>query len=366
MPEANFTSSLFEPEVFQQMVSSLEPARGLELYNSVQKDSTPYPMATWTQNKGSVSELAEYNVPNSKANLVDRGPSGSSERSASFAYIREADYFTPTATMLLKDVEQKQDKTALVPAEKLVAEQVATVNGRIDSRIEWSLWQALQGELNYSGKNTGTIKVDYGFQSTHKITLSTSDQWDQTPSLESLISTIRSTKQIIRKDSGVDVTEVYLTKATLDLLIDTWRKSAIAANASNAGILTDAQINEYYTTGEIKTNFMGIQSWKTIDQYYDERNADGQTFAVKSYLPHGRVIFGNRAANNALRYTSGPSMDFDAPRGHMGRFAKNWTEKDPSGYQFLIEEHGLPILTHPDQFARVDVASSTWVNAQTW
>lgn len=364
MPEANITSSLFEPEVFQQLVNSLEPARGLELYNSVRKDQTPYPMATWTQNKGAVSELAEYNVPNSKANLVDRGPSGSVEKSATLAYMREGDYFTPTATKLLKDVKERNDKTALASAEKIIAEQVAVVNGRIDSRIEWSLWQAMQGTLTYSGKNTGEFTVDYGFQPSHKITLSSSDQWDQTPSLQSLIATIRGTKQLVRKDSGVEVNEVFLTKATMDLLVETWQKAAL----TDAGIklLTDAQLNEYFTTGEIKTNFMGIQSWKTIDQYYDSRNADGQTFAVKSYLPHGTVIFANRDANNALKYTSGPSMDFDAPNGHIGRFAKNWTEKDPSGYQFLIEEHGLPVLSHPEQFAVVKAASTTWVDAQTW
>lgn len=368
MPEANITSSMFEPQVFQAMVEALEPARGLTLYNSVKKDTTVYPLLTWTQKKGRVSELAEFNVPNAKANLIERGPSGTAERQATLAYMREGDYFTPTATMLLKDIEAgKTNPAAIQSMESIVADQVKTVNDRIDSRVEWMLWQAIQGGINYTGKNTGPISVDYGFQASHKVTLSSADQWDQTPSLESLISSIRNMKQTIRKDSGVDVDEVYLTTATFDLLIETWRKAAMTAAANTTGVLTEAQLNEYYNTGAISnTNFMGISSWKAVDQYYDVRNADGQTFQVKPYLQHGTVVFMNRNANNALKYTSGPSMDFDAPAGKTGRFAKNWTSQDPSGRQFLIEEHGLPVLNAPDQFGTLKVASQTWVDAQTW
>lgn len=39
----NITSEFFEPQVFQQFVDALEPARGLKLYNSVPKDTTPFP-----------------------------------------------------------------------------------------------------------------------------------------------------------------------------------------------------------------------------------------------------------------------------------------------------------------------------------
>lgn len=363
MPEANITSTMFEPQIFLSMVQQLEPSRGLTLYNSVRKDTTPFPFVQWTTSRGRFSELAEYNAPNAKANLIERQPSGTSTENAALAYIREGDYFTPSATLHLKDAEAGNE-AAIAPAERLVAEQVQTVNDRINNRIEWSLWQAVQGGITYTGANTGSFNIDFGFRNDHKTTLGADDQWTNDDiSVASIIETIRGTKNKIRRNGGVDVSEVWLTTATMDLLIEAMRK-ALLSNDSR-WLISEAQINQYLQTGNID-GFMGVQSWKTLEQYYDVRNEDGQSVEVKPYIPHGTVLFMNRDANNALRYVTGPTADFDAPRGHIGRFAKNWTNPDPSGRQFLIEESGLPILDRPDQFATVKVASDTWINDQTW
>ena len=362
MPQANATSNMFEPKVFLSMVQALEPERGLFLYNSVKKDSTPYPFVEWSQKSGSFSEMAEYNAPNSKANLIDRGPEGQTIRQEALAYIREGDYFTPTATRYIKDINAGRDD-AIESAEKLIADQVKAVNDRVNNRIEWSLWKAAQGGFTYTGRNTGTFSVDYGFKASHKATLAAADQWDAATGLtpESFIKTIRSMQKLVRKDGGVDVNEVVLTSATFELLMAAWTKALVNGTRP----LSDVQLDQFYSTGTVKS-FMGVETWKTVDQYYDVRKPDGQSVDTLPYLEHGRVLFMNRTANNALRYTSGPSADFDAPQGHIGRFAKNWTEKDPSGYAFLVEEAGLPVLDRPDQFASVKVASDTWINAQTW
>ena len=362
MAKANVTSDMFEPQVFLELVKALEPSRGLTLYNSVAKDETPYPYAQWNVTRGRTSTLAEFNVPNSKANVVG-GPRGGEEtRSEALAYFREGAYFSPTATLYLKDAEAGSE-SALKSAEKIVAEQVATVNDRINNRIEWALWQAIQGNLSYTGANTGAIAIDYGFKATHKPTLAVGDQWDNASvSLDSLISNIRYMKKVVRKDSGVDANEVFLTGATMDLLIAAFTKASVGTDGRWA--LSDSQKDQYLKEGKI-SGFMGIETWSTIDQYYDEVAGDG-TVTVKPYLPHGKVLMLNRAANGALKYVNGPSADFDAPQGHIGRFAKNWTNEDPSGRAFLIEESGLPVLKAPDQFISATVASTTWANAQTW
>lgn len=361
----NVTSNMFEPQIFQELVNALEPAKGLKLYNSVKKETTVFPYAQWTVKHGRWSELAEFNVPNSKANVIERQPQKQSVGQASLAYMREGDYFTPTATLLLKDVEAGNE-AALKPAEAVIAEQVAEVNSRIDNRIEWMLWQALQGEIRYEGKNTGPITVDFDMDPTHKITLGAGQQWDGTgstaPSVSALINTLRGWNQLIQKDASVPNSEVYLTKATFDLLIQAWTDAA--TSDANRALLTDAMINQYYATGEIG-GFMGVEKWTTVEQYYDVRNADGSV-TVKPYVPHGTVIFGNTTQNSPLKYVQGPSADFSAPSRTPGRFAKNWVTEDPSGRQFLIEEMGLAVLTNPDQVAVAKVASDTWINAQTW
>lgn len=362
-PAANKTSTILEPKVFQAMVDALEPSRGLKLYNAVPKEKTPYPYAEWTVKHGRFSELAEYNVQNSEANLPAR-QAGHSRKTATLAYIREGDYFTPTATMYEKDLENTGNEAAMRNMEAVVAEQVANVNDRINNRIEWSLWQAIQGGINYLGKNTGPITVDYHFRTSHKVTLAAADMVDAgTSSVQSNIDWITQAKQLIQKDGGVPVTNVWLTQPTLDLIVKSWTTSAVS-NA-NRTLLSDRMLDQYFTTGTLP-GFLGVESWEVINQYYDVRSADEQSVTVQSYIPHGTVIFANMSANKPLRYVQGPTADFSAPSGFIGRFAKNWLAEDPSGRKFVIEESGLPLLDRPDQFATFKVASDTWANAQTW
>lgn len=364
----NVTSTLFEPKVFQALVDELEPARGLMLYNAVPKEQTHIPMAQWTVKYGSWSEMAKYNTMNSKANLVDR-QGGQAERSSGLAYIREGDFFTPTSTMFLRDMEDRNDPSALVGAEKVIADQVAVVNDRIDNRIEWSLWQALQGSFEYhdsghQGSNAVHFTVDYGYQDSHKETLA--ETWDSDtarPDLRTMIQTLVNFRKRVARDGGVPVTEVYLTSPTFELIMNAFTDAAVS-DTNRLG-LTDTMINQYYATGEIKA-FLGADTWKVVDQYYDVRSKDNQSVTTHSYIPHGTIVFGNTTANSPLKYKVGPSADFSAPSGHIGRFAKNWVDQDPSGRQFLIEESGLPILDRPDQFGTLKVASDTWAANQTW
>lgn len=355
----NETSSIFDPQVFNEMVNAFEPNREHVLYNSVRKTTTTYPYAQWTKKYGRASTLAEYNVPNAKANVIEK-EGGEEQGSSALMYIREGQYFTPSVTLFSRDIEAG-DTNAIVPAERLVADEVKAVNDRIDNRIEWSLWQAVQGGFTYKGNATGTVNVDYGFRDTHKATLEAAQMWDAgTATIDTLISNLRNMKTLIQKDGGVPVTDVYLSQATFDLLIDAWTKSA--TDSSNRSLLSDRMLDQYMSEGKID-GFMGVGSWKTQNSYYDVRNADGSV-DIFPYVPHGTIIFGNLSANGPLRYEQGPSVDFDAPQGHIGRFAKNWLSKDPSGRQFLIEEHGLPVLDRPDQFATLKVASDEWAAQQ--
>ena len=365
MPQANITSNIFEPTVFQEMVNALEPAQGLMLYNSVKKDTADGFNHGWDIHYGASSSVAELNTTNSKANIAPRIGDKISRGIATLAYIREGDRFEFTNSQFLKDPSTPLDSGVILNGEEKIAEQVKHVNDRVNNRIEVSLWQALQGKMSYTGDRTGPIEVDYKFRASHKQVLAAADQWDAATGADfmKIISSIRGAKRVIEVDGGVPVTDVFATRQTIDLLMDAWTKGVIDGMPEK--MLSDRQISEYFATGQIKGGFMGVDTWTTVEQYIPNTQADGSV-VVESAIPHGLILLGNRSANNALRLVSGPSADFDAPRGHTGRFAKSWLEKDPTGRLFLIEESFLPIITRPDQFATLKVASDTWANAQKW
>ena len=142
--------------------------------------------------------------------------------------------------------------------------------------------------------------------------------------------------------------------------MDAWTK-AVANDPNSHWFLTEAQRNQYYATGKIDN--MLSANWNVAKGTIDAFEPDGQTTTTRTFLPHGTIVFMNRTGE-ALRRLEGPTADLDAPRGHIGRFAKSWTSPDPSGQQFLIEDRTLPIIEKPDQFATLKVASDTWINAQ--
>lgn len=364
MPTAeNGTSGLFEPVEFQAMVDAHVPARGLLLKNSTPKDISLTNNYSWITRFGRFTTMAELNSPNSKANPVPRQGEKYNQNMATLAYMRETDSFDPTAVRGVRDISQFNNPSAIKSAQAIIAQAVKDVNDRFDNRTEDFLWQALQGSISYSGPYAGPLSVDFNFKANHKITLATSDQYDNTssPTIDSLISNIRNAKERIRKDSGVEVTEVFGTRQTLDLLMSAFTKAG--RNLDNKWI-TDAQVQQYMQTGQIG-GFMGVESWTVVNQYRDEIQADGAIKTVSS-LPHGKLIFANRTANNPIKVVEGISYDLDAPEGFTGRFGKNWTEKDPSGYKFLLEESSLPIISLPDQFLTMQVASTSWSQAQEW
>lgn len=358
-------SSIFEPMTLQALVDSLEPNQGHMLLNSTATQDEENFTFAWDVSFGRGTSLAEFNAPNAKANMVDRVGAKFNTVNATMAYIREADFFNFTNTNWLKDPNSVNDPRVKLRGEQAVAEQVQHMADRVDNRIEWSLWKAIQGRLNYTGRNTGPLEVDYRFRDNHNVTFAAADQWDNSddPDFKRLIDNIRALKRLVEVDGGVPVTEVFATGKTIDLLMDVWQRAVL--NGMPDRFISDQQIADYLSTGAITGGFMGVDTWQRVDQYLPVEQADG-SIEVDNYLPHGTLVLANRTANNALRLYNGPSADWDAPTGHIGRFTKSWTEPDPTGRAFLIEHSFLPVISRPDQFVVAKVTSQEWADAQDW
>ena len=366
MPMANETSNIFEPVVFQEMVNALEPAQGLLLLNSTKTETSDSMNIGWDIHFGAASTVAPLNVPNSKATLAPRQGAKRNQGIASLAYVRHGDRFEFTNSQFLKDPSTPLDSGVIQNGEEKVAEQVKLVADSIDNTKEIALWSAIRGNYNYTSQLTGPVSVDYKFRASHKIVLPVGAQWDN-PALvdfRTIINNIRAAKRVIEVDGGVPVLEVFASRQTLDLLLDAWQRAMLNSSTPEK-FLSDRMISEYMSTGKITGDFMGVNTWTAVDENIPLIKEDG-SIEVTSNIPHGTLVLANRTANNALKMVIGPSADFDAPRGHTGRFAKTWLDSDPTGRQFLIEESFLPIITRPDQFATVKVASDTWINGVKW
>ena len=364
----NTNSNIFEPLTLQATVDAMEPNKGLMLLNSTKQESEENFTFSWDMKFGGGTSVAEFNTPNAKANMVDRTGAKSNTQIATMAYMREADYFNYTNTNWLKDPTSINDPGVKLRGEQKVADQIRHMADRLDNRIEKSLWAAIQGSLNYTGKNTGPLNVDYKFKSSHKPTLGSTELWDAVLAdtaavdFKKLIDNIRGFKKLIEIDGGVEVKEVFATGKTIDLLMDVWQRAVL--NGLPDRYITDSQIAEYLSTGTISGGFMGINTWTRVDQNLSIEQPDG-SIVVESYLPHGTVVLANRTENSALSLYNGPSADWDSG-GKIGRFTKSWVDPDPSGRAFLIEQSFLPVIKAPDQFVVAKVASDTWRDAQDW
>lgn len=338
----------------------------------------PYPSATWDVIKGS-RMVATPNVPNSEAHVVSR--LGRQQEAAAFVYLREKKVFQPTTLRWLREPGQ----IAALNAERAVLREINDLNIRFDNFAEWSIWQALTGQLSYNYPDVqGT--VNYGFPSSHLITVSTpwvtysgsaganvgfvnplnpssdtgvpfsSAGGQVNTALEAagtgsltykapvdIIEDIRSWKRIVQVHGRVPARDAYATSVTMAALMEAWVSATTGSTVSiPATMMSDRMKDQYYSSGVID-GFMGL-TWNQIDQVY-ESAAGNLTF----FVPDGSLYLGNYTDQRPVELLIGPTADDEAPNGFTGKYAKTWKEKDPSARQYLLEWNLLPIVTRPEQ-----------------
>lgn len=330
--------SLFEPQILRELVKKFPIKPQHVLFSKVPKTTSPTPFFEWEIIRRS-HQMAGFNVPNAEAHI--NAPEGFERQQASLAYVREKVVWQPTTLNWLRQLGTLSD---VAPAEVAVRRDLEMVSDKIDNRWEWALWQALQGSVTISQPDVGTTTVDYRFAASHKPTAST--LWSAaTP--QQIIANVNAWKEIVRQDSGgVDPNVVYVSTKVLTMLTD--------AFVNNTAFLSDSMRNEYYATGTLK-GFLGM-NWTVNDSYYQVKQSDG-SLVNQRFLPENKAIFANLDVNQPMEFVRGPSADHDAPQGYIGRFTKSWLEPDPSYRQALIEEHGLPIITRPEQILVATVGS---------
>jgi len=327
MPEI----SLLNPTVLNGVIEKLEfpdTFAGMTLLGSAQPN--PWPIAEWDV-IASNKEIAVPNIPNTEAKIVPR--LGIGKRTASMMYLREKQIFKPTTLYWLRTPGQLAQKNA----EAAVMREIEDLDRRFTAFAEWSFWEMLTGTLTLAFADVNAV-VDYLIQSSHKTTVST--PWS-TVATADVIGDVSAWKTLINEDgAGAQVSRAYINSATFE---------HVANNAAIQVLFSDRLKDQYLMTGSV-TGLLGLE-WSTYDSTY----VDSGQSTVK-YIVNDRVVL--IADNPRVPYflMEGPSADHEAPANHIGKFAKSWTEPDPSARQYLEEWQFLPILERPDQIVNADVS----------
>jgi nitrogen fixation-related uncharacterized protein len=337
---------LLEPQVLNEVVRLLQTPENLVLSNLLPRVATPVSFYVWDIIKGSRT-VAKPNVPNAEAHIVPR--LGRAQRSASLVYLREKKEFDPTTTMWIRELGSISN---VQRAEEAIMRELHDLNTRVDNFVEFACWKALQGSLQFTGSGTGqgpdvlSPTVDYGFRSSHTVHPATG--WN-TASPVSIVQDVEAWKRLAMRDARVPLTDAWCTSVVIDRIFN-----AFATNAASGGmLLTDAMRTAFYQNG-VLPGFMGL-NWHVIEGQYDDDSGNTQLF-----LQDDALVLSNLAAGEAMKIIEGPSADFAAPQGHIGKFSKTWEQEDPSGRQGLLEYRFLPVITRPDQIVVVpDVKSTT-------
>lgn len=321
--------SLLEPLVLLGVVEKLPAPQNMILMNSTPKRQSPTQSFTWDIIRGS-RMMAKPNVPNSEAHIVGR--LGREQATASLLYVREKKVFEPTTLMWLREAGTVSGR---VNAEREIVRELADLNQRIDAFVEYTLWKALGGNLVLDFPDV-QASVDYKMPADHKVTASTS--WATATPVQ-IVEMVTAWKKLVLNHGRVAANKAYATQTTLDRIVHSF-----VANGSTPGyLLSDRMRDQYYSTGSIP-GFLGMD-WQAVEHVYETDAGD-----EIGYLADDTLLLGNFTENRPVELVEGPTADFAAPQGFIGRYTKSWQEPDPSGRQVLIEYNFLPIVQRPEQW----------------
>ena len=92
------------------------------------------------------------------------------------AHFREKQLLSPRDLNRIRKLGTTSD---VDKAQEVIADVSKSLRERVETRIEWTRWQAIQGSLSYD-ENSVSVSVDYKFPSANTPTLTGTDLWSAT------------------------------------------------------------------------------------------------------------------------------------------------------------------------------------------
>lgn len=228
-------------------------------------------------------------------------------------------------------------------ANQMVLDYTSRVNDGVDMRVEWLKMKALTGTLTYSDTDTGvSFSIDYGFDATHKVTLTSTAKWNDAINSDPLTD-IFNWSDLVEKDGGAVADKVIMNKTTLIQMIQASKvRDVLKYDGGTVDIISKvktylAAINvELVIASGMFTDSTGV-NYRLV--------ADGDV-----------IVLATKGASNSPNEATAAWIS--CPNEYTmnpGKFGETIQILDPKSTQILAGEYGLPVIQFPSRIVYAKV-----------
>lgn len=244
-------------------------------------------------------------------------------------------------------------------AQRKLGEDLSELMNMIDRREEWMAAKALDAgavSMVIKGESADkTVVVDFLMESTHKITLTLTDLWNDPES--DVLALLASWARIIRQDSGLSPDTLILGSDAAAAFINrltSGEQSVLDMRAVDMGEIRPQELpNGVSYLGRIRYPGLYVNVYTYDDWYLDET-----TGLETPFVPLKKAWLGCSKARNKTQYAVIQDMEaIEGGQAAVPRFPKSWITKDPAVRWLMVQSASLPSLLQPDAFISAQVLS---------
>lgn len=228
-------------------------------------------------------------------------------------------------------------------AERKFRQTSDRMTARVWGRVCWMIWQALQGSVAYDDKKV-IFTVDFAIPTTHKITLTGTNQWSDTTNADP-IANLNTWMELIDDDAGRTATRCYVGKNVPGYLSQSAKvRDLLKYNGQIERVLSNNEVMNYIG------NIMNLKLSKVSNTYQNDSGVDTR-FLGDDYIimmPEPRQADGEVLGD----MMTGPAKANNFQTGIYGWVKE---EEDPWATYIGAGIHAFPRLYHPKWIVVVNV-----------
>lgn len=286
--------------------------------------------------------MAPFVKHNTEAKLVDR--IGYSTNTYKPAYIKMK--MPTTAQDILKrqrgDTIYQGNASPAARAAAQLGKDMTELMQMIHRREEWMAAQLLNtGSVSIVGDGVNDT-IDFGMQSSHKVTLTGTALW--TDAASKPLDNFRTWRSLVAQDSGLvpniailgsDVATAFINNTQVKAMMDLLRhqQGSVDVGAMNAQGVT-----------HLASLFNGALQVVTYEDWYFDGSVE------QPFVPADKIFLGSTSARTARHYGAIHDLDVTAA---VPYFPKSWVIEDPSARMLMVQSAPLVAMHEVDGFMSI-------------